>query len=1155
MAHTVTCCNCGCLNFSSTHSACDKCRPTHNMMTSSHNVLHLTGASSGSAPSRDVHVRSLGNKRRYSEIRLAAATAPVPKRQQHVKSVFYKKQQQQQPTDVIDLISDSDDVASDGHSDSAKHSETTAGNDSAAVASADLFQSRVFPSVVFVASHFPSVEDGAMLRKLATETGRADAQQREESVVVTTLPTSCQAPALRATSTARALPSAQAVDWQPQPTVKPTPPAVAGVEPTRPPIAAGETKAVPIVKSTPPPVAAGETKAVPIVKSKRLPIAVVDPEPHLMPIVAVKTKPLSSAVVEPRKPPVAGVDSRPVPVVAQKSQQKEQQSATTVETVMKKSDDLDAAKKSEKKLVTDVGSARAQVKEGVRAEGKLKDALSQSRVFEQIEFRATDFVTAAQVWATARRSHLPPLKSTVLIAASGRPSTATEDGCRHANDLTGLVETTKVTSPTDASITSSTPTVIASPAEPVEALRSARAPSQVLTSTHFDTTSDKSSSASSSAGRPHPVAKSSVSLATAAALPPAAPEPVPSAVKELTKVLAVRPVDSPSVQNQKIPTPSTVVQSIAPALKPPTSFAEGSAKPAASASSTLESTLTAELQAEVTVSATPWSTVDTATKSPSASATYSVRTQATDNVNVLVPKEMRHEVNWRSTDEQRHQQPSLAGANASTEVDGKRHHTASAAPPKVARVAPPVLGYCSPEFLEFMRECGNAEYDEEDDPDEASRLQLKLLDVVDLTNLSSSENGDTTSPLSTPRVGELGVGAQQLCPSTSEVVEKGGQRLAGDVVNTLGQRTWYVPTLESERKRTQPEKVMCELCEEKGLASRLVRCPTCTKYYHKKCAEENGDESICWNCELGSMIDDSELDEEHAKHNSEYLAYLKAIRRSPDDADAEDERMADNEDDEQEDDEVIAEVKTEMESVAGGGEDSNVVNEMHVQSAGRRWKEFIGDATADVDDSYLEITKRITEELCDNEKKTLYSRGFVSREEFEAQMHEVEEHYIKEEARLQQLEREKALEAKKVAEAKLEQAEAEQAITSSQCVGNNAAANDNPMASELVVQSKSASTGDALPSADTTSAVQMGTASNLPTGTQLESTLLYPSQHKRQFLRDLYERSTPVHPAVSAAAEASAPTPFVPAATCAAASEVVDNGPPPVTGQPSSKPL
>ncbi|KAH7462084.1 uncharacterized protein KRP23_13946 [Phytophthora ramorum] len=190
-------------------------------------------------------------------------------------------------------------------------------------------------------------------------------------------------------------------------------------------------------------------------------------------------------------------------------------------------------------------------------------------------------------------------------------------------------------------------------------------------------------------------------------------------------------------------------------------------------------------------------------------------------------------------------------------------------------VEPPILGYCSPEFLAFMRECGDEDAEEDDDPEEVSRSQLKLLDVVDLTNLSDSEDSDAESPMPTPRASVATTATlKQGLPANTQM--KGtGLPVAIPTTPVSGNRTWYVPTLGmSVREHAQ----------------------------RRKCARENGDENVCWNCELGSMIDDSELDEEHAKHNSEYLAYLRAIRRSasPDDGEGVDEE---EEEEQEEDDE------------------------------------------------------------------------------------------------------------------------------------------------------------------------------------------------------------------------------------------------------------
>jgi hypothetical protein len=401
-----------------------------------------------------------------------------------------------------------------------------------------------------------------------------------------------------------------------------------------------------------------------------------------------------------------------------------------------------------------------------------------------------------------------------------------------------------------------------------------------------------------------------------------------------------------------------------------------------------------------------------------------------------------------ATPEAQRTKPSSTGAPASTDGDGVAFVKTVAAPREIAAVEPPALGFCSSAFLEFMRECGETDGDDENDPEALSSSQLRLLDVIDLTNLSDSEESDAESP--TPRAGELkGAAAAEKVPVNGQP----GAAVPASVApaQASGTGTWFVPTLDSDRRRTQPEKVMCELCEEKGSPYRLIRCPTCTKYYHKKCARENGDESVCWNCELGSMIDDSELDQEHAKHNSEYLAYLKAIRHASSSADEGEEEELEGEDEgsgveAQEGGDAAGDQDVDMTGPAETGDDRNPFSEG--SGAGARWKEFIGDATADVDASFHEVTNRIAEELRDEDKRHQYSRGFVSREEYEEQMAEVEEYYISEEARLQQLEREKALEAKKAAEAKKAQEAAAQTAAGSgdQPPGSESSAAPGPAA-------------------------------------------------------------------------------------------------------------
>ncbi|RMX63379.1 hypothetical protein KXD40_007870 [Peronospora effusa] len=745
-------------------------------------------------------------------------------------------------------------------------------------------------------------------------------------------------------------------------------------------------------------------------------------------------------------------------------------------------------------------------KEAEQDELMLKDSLFQSRVFDSIEFRASDFVTAFDGLAVARRSH-PPISKTITSTraslTSAAATVAAKSGDYDANDVVKPVKAKTITS-TEASLTSAEAIVAAKSedydandvVEPVKAktvtsigasLTSAEAivatrsedydaddvaePVKATTVTLSTTKSAALSAATITISATKPTvllplesavskvppsthaevipatssttpaitapAKSSITPAMTipAQLPPAAPSasvPYPSPKAPVVSA-ALPPVQVPAVAFTEISslpsqTSSSNVQSVTPATSFPLTPPAVKQGPAVNVPSAIKATPTTALTAKTAVLATvtPQSTTVANSKVSCAPATHS------GCAHVLIPKKKHPEEVRRSGELQQCQKPSPSKATVSFDADEIRFVKVNPAPRELAPVEQPVLGYCSPEFLEFMRECGDDDGDEEGDPDEGSRLQLNLLDVVDLTNLSESEDSGVGSPLSTQRITGPKGEVQRDALLSNEQARFDGQSIVYTTANVSGKGTWHVPTLDSERKRTHAERIMCELCEEKVISSRLIRCPTCTKYYHKKCARENGNENICWNCELGSMIDDSELDEEHAKHNNEYLAYLKALRSSLEDGEvAEKEIFADDEN--QEGDQDSAEEDVETASSTAGEDDSHPLpEESSAKAAGKRWKEFIGDATADIDSSYVEVTKRIAEELRDDEKRRLYSRGFVSREEFEAQMAEVEEYYIKEEARLQQLEREKALEAKKVAEARKAQAEAEQTIIAEQ---------------------------------------------------------------------------------------------------------------------------
>ena len=92
------------------------------------------------------------------------------------------------------------------------------------------------------------------------------------------------------------------------------------------------------------------------------------------------------------------------------------------------------------------------------------------------------------------------------------------------------------------------------------------------------------------------------------------------------------------------------------------------------------------------------------------------------------------------------------------------------------------------------------------------------------------------------------------------------------------------------------------------------------------------------------------------------------------------------------------------------------------------------------------------------------------------------------------------------------------------------------MVSEISVQGCSVFTGDTLPIAATASQIPPSVAPELPKDTAAN-------------------HSTSVHLSVPVAAQTTVSAPLIPAATCAAVSEVVDSGSPAVIGQPPSTPL
>lgn len=147
----------------------------------------------------------------------------------------------------------------------------------------------------------------------------------------------------------------------------------------------------------------------------------------------------------------------------------------------------------------------------------------------------------------------------------------------------------------------------------------------------------------------------------------------------------------------------------------------------------------------------------------------------------------------------------------------------------------------------------------------------------------------------------------------------------------------------------------CALCETAGLIKKMAHCSDCKVYFHGKCAAEYGDETVCWVCDLDSIIGE---DEDDTPEHQEVMGMFDTLHPPDDDMldECEEEEIEDIEPDESTD--SIPTLTSETKSM-------------------RRWKEFLENATAKFDKNFEEITTRIKQELQDEEKKGIYSLGFA----------------------------------------------------------------------------------------------------------------------------------------------------------------------------------
>lgn len=316
---------------------------------------------------------------------------------------------------------------------------------------------------------------------------------------------------------------------------------------------------------------------------------------------------------------------------------------------------------------------------------------------------------------------------------------------------------------------------------------------------------------------------------------------------------------------------------------------------------------------------------------------------------------------------------------------------------------PGALGECGAEFMVFMKDIVEGDDEEPMNDEDATReLHMQLLEVVDLTNLSDSDDDESSdgdddirepaAPTDQTSSRVQKVAAGQL-PKQSSMPLGGGQ--SGNSVPDH-QQPGSVDGVgtKSDRRRVARQLEPCVLCEEKRWVKTLIHCKECSKYYHKKCAKEYGDDKVCWNCELDGMIDDSELTE---TAREEVVGMLSTLRPSSSRAEALGERDENMEGDGNSSRNSEESKKSDSADDGGGeGTDTGNHNPLLTGAATKsmqRWKAFLDVSTSTIDKTFHEVTQKITEELQSEEQRTKYSFGFTTPESFQAAISEVLDNY------------------------------------------------------------------------------------------------------------------------------------------------------------------
>lgn len=331
------------------------------------------------------------------------------------------------------------------------------------------------------------------------------------------------------------------------------------------------------------------------------------------------------------------------------------------------------------------------------------------------------------------------------------------------------------------------------------------------------------------------------------------------------------------------------------------------------------------------------------------------------------------------------------------------------------KVQKPSLGFCTPELLSFFDEC----IDEESSTASSSRDKVRAMLglVVDLTR-SDSENDDDEDESD----------EVQTRSEVSALVFTASSTSQPDAADIAG-----ISSDDARRRRSRPpvHRETCVLCDEKRWVRTLIHCPDCLKYYHKKCAKEYGDDRVCWNCELTEMEkqnvmtmletlrysseDEHRSDQDQPKAtSSETGSEAQRHEATADTVEAPDHSRSYSSSVSGEDrstsvhpSEDARSFPTSSKDPAIGESQVAVLNDTMTRSM-HRWKKFLEISTSNLNSSFEEVTNRITSELETESGRLLYSRGFASKEEFEAAMNEVLDSYAEMQEQLDRENREKA---------------------------------------------------------------------------------------------------------------------------------------------------